>query len=332
MLDPFVDGRGYAPGTNGAGALGFAPDEQTVLPPDVALAYAGVLKAPPPQTFAQRWTAWGEGFGGSNQTNGDLAIGSNNITTSIYGYAAGMDYHVAPDSALGFALAGGGTNWGLAQGLGTGRSDAVQVGVYGVTHAGPAYIAAALSFADNWFTTNRTALGDQLTAKFDGQSYAARLEGGYRFAVPVYHGVVGLTPYAALQAQAFHTPSYSETDLTGGGFGLSYNAMTGTDTRSELGARFDEPTALGTLPLVLRAKLAWAHDWVSTPALNASFESLPGSGFTVNGAPIPQNSALTSAGAQLFFTPNWSLLGKFDGEFAPGSQTYAGTGTLRYTW
>ena len=26
------------------------------------------------------------------------------------------------------------------------------------------------------------------------------------------------------------------------------------------------------------------------------------------------------------------VLAKFDGEFAKGSQTYAGTGTLRYVW
>ena len=147
-----------------------------------------------------------------------------------------------------------------------------------------------------------------------------------------YHGDVGLTPYAALQAQVFHTPSYSETDITGGGLGLSYAAMNGTDTRSELGARFDDPTLLGNMPLVLRAKLAWAHDWVSDPSLNASFESLPGASFTVNGAPIPHDSALTSAGAQLFLTSDWSFLAKFDGEFASGSQLYAGTGTLRYTW
>jgi outer membrane autotransporter protein len=86
------------------------------------------------------------------------------------------------------------------------------------------------------------------------------------------------------------------------------------------------------LPLILSGKVAWAHDWISNPALNASFESLPGSGFTVNGAPMPENSALTSAGAQLFFTPNWSLLAKFDGQFASGYQLYAGSGTLRYTW
>ncbi len=330
MLDPFVYGRG---GFSASGQpLGFAPDQEASLPPDIALAYAGVLKAPPPQTFDQRWTAWGSAFGGSNQTSGDPVVGSNNVATSTYGYAAGMDYHLSSDTVLGFALAGGGTNWGLAQGLGSGRSDAFLAGVYGTTHFGPAYLAAALAFSNDWFTTNRAALGDQLTANFLGQDYSARLEAGYRFVVPINHGLVGTAPYAAVQAQDFHTPSYSETDLTGGGLGLSYAAMNGTDTRSELGARFDDPTLLGAMPLILRAKLAWAHDWVSNPALNASFESLPGTSFTVNGAPIPQNSALTTVGAQLWFTPNWSFLAKFDGEFAPGSQTYAGSGTLRYTW
>jgi uncharacterized protein with beta-barrel porin domain len=56
------------------------------------------------------------------------------------------------------------------------------------------------------------------------------------------------------------------------------------------------------------------------------------------GASVPisvsgtQNSALTTLGAQLFLTANWSVIAKFDGEFANGSQTYAGSGTLRYTW
>jgi uncharacterized protein with beta-barrel porin domain len=50
----------------------------------------------------------------------------------------------------------------------------------------------------------------------------------------------------------------------------------------------------------------------------------------VNGAPLPQNSALATAGAELRITPSLTLIGKFDGEFASGSQTYAGSGTLRY--
>ena len=94
-----------------------------------------------------------------------------------------MDYHVSPNTIVGFALAGAGTNWGLANALGTGRSDALQVGVYGITLVGPAYLAGALAFTNHWFTTNRSALGDQLNANFVGQSYGARLEGGYRFGV-----------------------------------------------------------------------------------------------------------------------------------------------------
>jgi outer membrane autotransporter protein len=143
---------------------------------------------------------------------------------------------------------------------------------------------------------------------------------------------LGVTPYGAVQFQDFHTPAYSESDISGTGFGLSYAAMNATDVRTEIGSRFDAPTLVGGLPLILRGRLAWAHDFVSDPALSAAFQTLPGASFTVKGAPIPHDSALTSAGAELFLTPRWTLLAKFDGEFAPGSQTYAGSGTLRYSW
>ena len=83
------------------------------------------------------------------------------------------------------------------------------------------------------------------------------------------------------------------------------------------------------MPLVLRGRLAWAHDWVSNPALGAVFQTLPGSNFTVNGAAPPANSALTTAAAELHFNANWTAIAKFDGEFGAGLQTYAGTGTLK---
>ncbi|HMG79449.1 MAG TPA: autotransporter domain-containing protein [Xanthobacteraceae bacterium] len=327
MLDPFVAGRG---GSAAGGATPFAPEQQASFPPDIALAYAAILKAPPKQIFEQRWTAWGAGFGGYNKTSGDPTVGTNTVTAHDAGFAAGMDYHFSPDTLAGFSLAGGGTNWGLAQGLGTGRSDAFSGGVYAKTRSGPWYLAGALAFADHWFTTNRTAaFGDQLRANFNGQSFGGRVEAGYRYAV---QPMIGIAPYAALQAQGFHTPRYSETDVTAGGFGLTYNAMSASDTRGELGARFDDLTMLGAMPLILRSRLAWAHDWVSNPALGAAFETLPGASFTVNGAAPPKNSALATAAAELHMTKNWSLAAKFDGEFARNAQTYAGTGTLRYAW
>ena len=328
MLDPFVNGRGNA-GLGGS-AIGFAPNQDASLPRDIALAYSSILnKAPPKPTFDQRWTAWGAAYGGGNSANGNTLVGSSNVTAQTYGFAGGMDYHFSPDTLAGFALAGAGTNWGLANALGGGRSDAFQAGAYGISWFGPAYIAGALAFTNHWFTTNRTALNDQLTANFVGQSYGARLEGGYRTMVLP---ALGVTPYAALQAQDFYTPAYSETDVTGGGFGLNYATMNATDVRSELGARFDDPTLLYGKPLILFGRAAWAHDWVSNPALGAIFQSLPGASFTVNGAPIPQNSALTSVGAELWLSSNLSVIAKFDGELASGSHTYAGSGTLRYRW
>ena len=315
--------------THSRSALPFAAEEEARLPPDIALAYASVFKAPPKPTFEQHWSSWGSAYGGSNVSNGNATIGSNNVTTDIFGFAAGMDYNFTPDLLAGFALAGAGTNWGLANGLGNGRSDAFQVGARVISWFGPAYVKGALAFTNNWFTTNRTALGDQLTANFGGQSYGTRIEGGYRyFVLPA----LGVTPYGAVQAQDFHTPAYNESDVTGGGFGLNYAAMNATDMRTELGARFDDPTLLYGKPLILFGRLAWAHDFVTNPALSAGFQALPGASFTVNGAPIPHDSALTTAGAELFFSTNWSLLAKFEGEFGNGSQTYAGTGTLRYTW
>jgi uncharacterized protein with beta-barrel porin domain len=331
LLSDMTFGNGGGGAGVGGTAAGFAPEEHDGLPADVAQAYDQALgKAPAPPNFAQRWNAWGSAYGGSANYNGNAAIGSNNVNASDYGFAGGLDYYAAPDLKLGFALAGAGTNWHLSQNLGSGRSDVFQAAGYAIKHFGPAYISGMAAFGNSWFTTNRTAaLGDQLRAKFEGQSYGLRAETGYRFAVLP---TVGITPYAAVQTQWFHTPGYSETDLNGGGFALSYNAVTSNDTRSELGARADDLAMLGNMPMVLRARVAWAHDWVSNPALGAVFQALPGAAFTVNGAAIPANSALTSAGAQLFLTQNWSIEGKFEGEFASTAQTYAGTGTLKYSW
>jgi uncharacterized protein with beta-barrel porin domain len=62
---------------------------------------------------------------------------------------------------------------------------------------------------------------------------------------------------------------------------------------------------------------------------------LPGAArleFLVFGAAPAKDSALASAGAELRVTPNVSVAAKFDGQFAGGTQTYAGSGTVRLQW
>ena len=330
MLDPFVDGRSGPGGEARQGAIGFAP-ERADSSADVALAYGRAMKTPPSApAFEERWTVWGGAFGGSNKTNGDAAVGSRDLTARAAGVAAGLDYHFSRDAVFGFALSGGGTNWDLAQGIGGGRSDAFQGGVYTAVRSGPAYLAASIAAANHWMSTDRFApLGDHLTAKFNAQSIGARVESGYRFATPL----AGVTPYVALQGQSFRTPSYSETDLTGGGFGLAYNGRSAYDTRSELGARFDRASVIAPgAALTLRGRASWAHDWVSDPTLTAAFQALPGASFVVNGATPVKNAALAAAGAELKLANGITLSVRFDGEFASRSQTYAGSGSVRYGW
>jgi outer membrane autotransporter protein len=344
MLDPFVDGRcgigrtdqpplGFAGDCETRpSALGFAPERET-MPPAIALAYASVLKeprAPLAPVYEPRWTAWAGAYGGSNRTTGDLAIiGSHDLSARTVGGAAGLDYHLTPDTVVGFALGGGGTDWSLSQGLGGGKSDAFQAGLYGATRWGPAYLAADFAFTNHWMSTDRLAVGNHLTADFNAQSYGGRLEGGYRFGM-LYGGI---TPYAAIQAQSFHTPGFTETDAIANGFGLAFGSRDATDTRSELGTRFDRVLAVySNAVLALRGRVAWAHDWVSDATLMPVFQSLPGASFIVNGATLPKNSALTSAGAELRLANGVTLLAKFDGDFASHSSTYGGTGTFRYRW
>jgi YVTN family beta-propeller protein/autotransporter-associated beta strand protein len=171
MLDPFVDGRS---GVGGGGAIGFAPAREE-LPEDIALAYAKILKEPPkPVAFEQRWSVWGAGYGGSNRTSGDVAVvGSHDLAAATAGGAAGLDYRLAPGTVVGFALAGAGTNWGLAQGLGGGKSDAFQAGLYGTTRWGSAYVAAALAFTNHWMSTDRFASRQITSARASTRSRSA---------------------------------------------------------------------------------------------------------------------------------------------------------------
>jgi outer membrane autotransporter protein len=266
--------------------------------------------------------------------------GSHDWSARTFGYAAGLDYRVTPDTVAGFALAGGNTRFGLSDGLGGGHSDMFQAALYSSTRFNAAYVSAALAYAWHRVSTDRflTLAGtDHLTADFSANNVAGRIEGGYRFAIPGVFGLPGrywFIPYAAAQVQAFRTPSYSEIAASGSPtFALAYDARTTTTTRTELGARFDWaiPVDYATT-LVLRTRAAWAHDHWSAPNITAMFVALPGSSFTVTGAAPASDLLLASTGAEIWFRNGFSLAAWFDGEFAEHSQKYAGTGRLRYTW
>jgi uncharacterized protein with beta-barrel porin domain len=113
----------------------------------------------------------------------------------------------------------------------------------------------------------------------------------------------GLTPYAAIQAQSFHTPGYTETGLIPNGFALAFNDRDTTDTRSELGARFDRVLAVySNAVLALRGRLAWAHDWVNDLTLVSVFQTLPGASFIVHFEHLLQVTVCGLADTSAYFS------------------------------
>ncbi|PDT88628.1 autotransporter domain-containing protein [Bradyrhizobium sp. Y36] len=330
LTDVFGSGRGGSPG-----ATPFADDPSArayaATRTSARDAFASIAHKAPAASFEQRWDVWAAGFGGSQTTDGNAGLGSNNTASNVYGTAVGLDYRFSPSTIAGFALAGGGTGFNVS-GLGWGRSDLFQAGAFVRHTAGPAYITAALAYGWQDVTTNRvvTAAGyDQLRAQFNANAVSGRIEGGYRYAMQW----AGVTPYAALQATLFSLPGYAESAVVGSNvFALNYAAKDVTSTRTELGLRADRSFAAAGGLMTLRGRLAWAHDYNPDRTAAAVFQTLPGSAFVVNGAAQARDSALTTASAQMNWMNGWSASATFEGEFSNVTRSYAGKGLVRYAW
>jgi autotransporter-associated beta strand protein len=341
MTDPFVAGRGDPVASSSAGAPQFADEESASAYAAAGRtgsaaerdAYAAIYRKAPVavDNATQRWSVWAAGFGGSQTTDGKATLGSDTATSRVFGTAVGADYRFSPDTLAGFALAGGGTNFSVAN-SGFGRSDLFQAGAFVRHMVGMAYLSGALAYGWQDITTNRTvtiAGSDQLQGRFNANAYSARVESGYRFMTPW----MGLTPYAAGQFTTFELPAYAESALAGNSaFALNYGSHSVTDSRSEFGLRADKSIALTNAVLTLRGRAAWAHDFNPDRVIAATFQALPGASFAVNGATQAHDSALTTASAELKWPNGFSLAATFEGEFSNVTRSYAGKSVVRYAW
>jgi len=331
MLNPFTGARsGFGPASAFADAdvSAYAPRRGVTKQAQAAMASAMPMKALVPD---QRYSVWGAAFGGSNSIDADAVAGWHKTDVRAYGFALGADVRVTPDALLGFALSGGRSSWGLAEGLGSGSADNFQTGVYGSLRFGAAYVSAALAYGAHWVETKRNVFSPgiaTLESDYTGHSFGGRIEGGYRFGE-----AFGVTPYAALQGVAVRAPGYLETASAGAGaLGLQYDRASDSFLRTELGAWADRAFALDDALLTLRGRAAWAHDEGADRALGAFFPVLPGSNFTVLGATPGDNLALLTAGIELKYLNGVSLTARFDSELSDQSRSYGGTAAFRYVW
>jgi uncharacterized protein with beta-barrel porin domain len=68
----------------------------------------------------------------------------------------------------------------------------------------------------------------------------------------------------------------------------------------------------------------WAHDFNIDRNIAATFQTLPGASFVVNGAAQAHDAALTTASAEMKWLNGFSLAATFEGEFSDVTRSYAG--------
>jgi hypothetical protein len=123
--------------------------------------------------------------------------------------------------------------------------------------------------------------------------------------------------------QGFDVPvfaSFSESATSGRNqFALAYASTTTTNIRTELGAQTDKSFVVRDGIVTLRGRAAWAHDSNTDRPLTATFQTLPGATFTVNGARPSADAALLTAGAEMKWRNGWALAGSFDGDTLIGA-------------
>ncbi|NOJ43552.1 autotransporter domain-containing protein [Bradyrhizobium australiense] len=104
---------------------------------------------------------------------------SGDVAARVWGVVCGVEYKVGPNTPIGFVLAGDSTNDSLAKMLGSGSADLFQAGAFGRRTM---RLAVVLGYD---VISNRMLAGfDPLQVRVKAETFAARFEGGYRFATP----------------------------------------------------------------------------------------------------------------------------------------------------
>jgi uncharacterized protein with beta-barrel porin domain len=84
--------------------------------------------------------------------------------------------------------------------------------------------------------------------------------------------------------------------------------------------------------VTVRGRAAWAHDFNPDRSIAATFQTLPGASFVVNGAAQAHDAGLVTASAEKKWLNGWSAAATFEGEFSSNSSSYAGKAVARYQW
>ena len=221
------------------------------------------------------------------------------------------------------ALAGGGTNWSLANGLGGGKSDAFQA-----ASTAPPNTVPPISPPPSPSPTTGCDRPLRRRRPVTAASTRRATAGGSRAAIASRHGTAASHPMPRSRRRASPPPAKRHR-YHRRGFGLAYNSRTGTDTGR---ARHPLDRVLALIPMPYFRCGPGSPGRTTGSATRCSHRVPGASGRELHRRPPRRRrTPRWPRPAPSFASPTGSRCSASDGEFASHSSTYAGTGAVRYT-
>lgn len=292
------------------------------------------VAGPPPNQDGIR--VWVGGFGASDVLRSTAGQGSLHSQTA--GGLLGLDKWFDTDRMLGISVGGGTIDFSVANRASQGHATSFNVGLYGLTGFGDAYVSGALAYGNDAADLRRTGLSgnDGLPAagrdSLSNDVLGGRAELGWRRQL----GGASLTPFASLQVDHLWQGGFTEGAAgqgSAGALALRFSRAERTSVPLTVGGRVGGAVPIGAgRVLSLLAELGWVHEFSPQRSVDAAFIAAPGVPFRVLGVSASRNAAQVGLYAKLPVGNNIALLGNFTGRFSGVETAIGGSGGLQITW
>ena len=278
--------------------------------------------------MSQVATTWGQVYG--SRTDLDGQADTSDVTSNFGGVMTGADTQIE-NWLVGAALGYSQSSTNVDDLSSSSDVDSLTGALYGGTSNGPWNVRLGASYASNQTEATRTiaypGYAEQASADYDSATTQVFAEVAYGMAV----GTAAIEPFAGLAWINVDTDGFSET---GASAGLSVSSSSSSVTYGTLGVRAATNVEMSD-GMVLQPRGSLALQTASgdlSPSAQMAFLSAPGTGFTVGGAPLAENTGLIELGADLLISEQARLGLSYIGQYADGVSTYGIQASMTWTF
>jgi len=293
---------------------------------------------------------WAQGYG--SYLHQDPRQSSQGYNANIWGTALGFDLPITNNIRAG-------TCFGFAQDYVRGKDNSnrndinsYQWTIYGEYAKDAYYIDLSGSFAFNTYDASRNvavgAINRTALADYNGQQYAAYIEGGYTFNFKDFGfekvtvsklgtqkpsfslTELNLTPLVSFQYQHLYLDKYTETGANA--MNLTVKAQNYDLAQSGFGIKLDYPLDTKYGKLVPELRFKWLYDWIGDAQVNTSTFNGGGGSFATNGFTPAQSTWDFGAKLTMFTKNNWTCAANYDFELKEDFYGHYGYVNAKYSF